>query len=611
MLAYHYATAFELARAAGQSERASKLEAPALRFLGLAAERALGLDTAAALASSEHALALAPAGHPDRAVALARFGAAAFHVGRLADAAEALEEAIASFGERGDRLAAARAMGTLAEVLYRTGEPRWAELPAEAVALLEPLPPGPELVSALTDLARAEALQGKAEAGVRHAEQALALAGELGLPRPARTLGYLGFARCDLGDMAGLEDFREAIALATEAGQGREAGVIYGNFGETLWAVEGAVAALEAMRSGIAFAQDRGLAETVTYITGSTLDPLFGNGAFDEALDVAAAIADRSENADVTAQVNAGAARARILSLRGQASQVRDSLNWLESTARGAGAPEYAVIGLAAAALARAALEQNEAAATLLAEILATPGAREIQYYGIYMPMMVRTALELGDRALAERLADGCESNHYPFAAHAGVAVERRPCRGARRPPSRRRRLRPGGGTLGTVRRRPRARVRPPRPGPLPDCARATDRSHACAASKPGRSSTRSRQRPLWPKPTPSSSRPPHSARRSRFGVRLRRSLLRVRAWAYLGLNQGPPACEAGALPLSYTPGKRPGMLADEACRSEPPAPGAGDGRRQEDGVRLAAPPPSGAPPGCRARSRPARRCRR
>jgi hypothetical protein len=36
--------------------------------------------------------------------------------------------------------------------------------------------------------------------------------------------------------------------------------------------------------------------------------------------------------------------------------------------------------------------------------------------------------------------------------------------------------------------------------------------------------------------------------------------------WAYLGLNQGPPACEAGALPLSYTPGKRPGMLADERC---------------------------------------------
>ncbi len=24
--------------------------------------------------------------------------------------------------------------------------------------------------------------------------------------------------------------------------------------------------------------------------------------------------------------------------------------------------------------------------------------------------------------------------------------------------------------------------------------------------------------------------------------------------WAHLGSNQGPPACEAGALPLSYAP---------------------------------------------------------
>ena len=137
-------------------------------------------------------------------------------------------------------------MGTLGEVLYRLGDQRWADLPSEAVVLLEPLPPGQELVSALTDLARAEALQGKSAAGVRHAEQALALAGELGLPRSARTLGYLGLARCDLGDAAGLDDFREAIVLATEAGQGHDAGLIYGNLGETLWAFEGARAGTRA-----------------------------------------------------------------------------------------------------------------------------------------------------------------------------------------------------------------------------------------------------------------------------------------------------------------------------------------------------------------------------
>jgi class 3 adenylate cyclase/tetratricopeptide (TPR) repeat protein len=422
VLAYHYATAFELARAAGETDRATQLERPALRFLGLAGERALGLDTVAALASFEHALALAPVGHPERAGALARFGGAAFHAGRFADAVEALQEAIASFRTQGDLLAAARAMGSLGEVLYRTGDPRWADLPAEAVVLLQPLPPGPELVTALTELARAEVLQGRSERGIRHAEQALALAVELGLARPARTLGYRGLARCELGDAAGLEDFRDAIALATEAGQGREAGLLYGNLGEALWASEGVAAALEVMRSGIAFARDRGLAETVNYITGSTLDPLFGHGAFDEALAVAAAIVDRSENADITAQVNARAAEARILSLRGEAPEVAGSLDWLESTALGAGAPDYAVIGVAAAALARTALQQNAAATTLLAEIPAMAGARVTQYYAIYLPLMVRTALALGDRGLAERLVDACEARH-PIAAHAGVTV--------------------------------------------------------------------------------------------------------------------------------------------------------------------------------------------
>src|SRR5687768_4084825 len=33
--------------------------------------------------------------------------------------------------------------------------------------------------------------------------------------------------------------------------------------------------------------------------------------------------------------------------------------------------------------------------------------------------------------------------------------------------------------------------------------------------------------------------------------------------WAWLGLNQRPPACEAGALPLSYTPWSRASLAQD------------------------------------------------
>jgi class 3 adenylate cyclase/tetratricopeptide (TPR) repeat protein len=422
VLAFHYASALELARAAGESEQAAELKAPALHFLSLAGDRALGLDTSAALASFERALALTPPGNPERAAALARVGEATFHAGRLADAMEVLEEAMRSFRMQGDLLSAAHAMGTLANVLFRLGDPRWADLPADAVELLEPLPPGPELVSALTELARAEALRGRGEAAVHHAEQALALANELGLPRPARALGYLGMARCDLGDPGGLDDYRESIDIAIEAGQGREAGLSHANLGEALWVFEGAAASLESMRAGIAYAKDRGLAETVTYITGSVLDPLYGQGAFDQALEVAEGIQERSETADVIALVNAHAARARIHALRGEVAQVAGSLDWLESTARKAGAPEYAVIGLASAALARLALGQSQAAATILAELPSIPGARKIQYYAVYLPTMVRTALGVGDRQLAERLVAGYHSS-YPMTAHALATV--------------------------------------------------------------------------------------------------------------------------------------------------------------------------------------------
>ena len=120
VLAYHYTSALKLAAATGQTEEATELEAPALRFLTLAGERALGLDTAAALDAFERALALTPEGHPERPETLSRFGEAAWQSGRFADAAEALEEAVTTFRERGEILTAASAMLTLAQVFQRT-----------------------------------------------------------------------------------------------------------------------------------------------------------------------------------------------------------------------------------------------------------------------------------------------------------------------------------------------------------------------------------------------------------------------------------------------------------------------------------------------------------
>jgi class 3 adenylate cyclase/tetratricopeptide (TPR) repeat protein len=423
VLAYHYSTALDLARAGGQTEQATELETPALRFLSLAGERALGLDTSAALSNLERALALAPEGHPERPEALLRFGEAAFQAGRLTEAAEVLEEAATSFQERGDLAATTRAMGVLGAALYRLGDTRNWTLPVEALALLEPLGPSPELVGALTEVARGDALQGRSEDALRVADQALALAEELGLPRPARALGYRALARANLGDPGSLLDYREAIDLATEAGQGREVGILLNNLGADLFVFEGPGAALAVMRDGIAYARARGLAEVADLLIQSSLDPLVESGELEEAIAIAAEMAPRLEaSGDVFALIAIRAAQARIFALRGQGSQVAEVLDWLEGAARATEDPQIVVFGFGAAAFARAGLGQDQAAATLLTEVEAYPGARGNANYPGLLPTMVRTALGIGEIELAGRLVKGVESSR-PYAEHALVAA--------------------------------------------------------------------------------------------------------------------------------------------------------------------------------------------
>jgi len=423
VLAHHYATALELARAAGEDEQAAQLEAPARRFLSLAGERALGLDTDAALASLEQALALAPEGHPDRAAALARFGEAALHAGRYAEAKDALEEAVSAFRQASDPAAAAPAMGQLSLVLSHLGDARWAEVPLEALALLEPLSPGPELVSALSEAAVVENLLGRYEAGLGHAERALSLAEQLGLPRPARALGFRAMARTNLGDGGGLDDYQEAITLATQAGQGRVVTSLHNNLSIALWTHEGTASSLETTQAGLAFAEARGLTEMANFLALNSIDLLVESGELDEALELAGKLAQRPEvKEDVQLVLGLEAQQARIGALRGNEATTADKLDWLVTTARSTKNMEFTVQCLGAAALVHARLGRNEAAAALLAEIEANPDTRQNPVYASRLPAMVRTALAIGNPELAQHLRTGVEP-HAPLNEHALTAA--------------------------------------------------------------------------------------------------------------------------------------------------------------------------------------------
>jgi class 3 adenylate cyclase/tetratricopeptide (TPR) repeat protein len=430
VLAFHYATALELAQAAGDADQVARLQASALRFLTLAGDRALGLDTAAALASFQRALDVTPPGHPARAETLARFGVAAYHAGRHVAAEEALQEAVELFRGRGDVRATARTLGMLTAVLFTRGDGRRTQLPAEAVALLEPLPPGPELVEALTEQAALEAIQSWNELALLHADRALDLAGQLGLGRPARALGFRAAARTSLGDASGLEDFRDAIVLATDAGQGREVALLHNNLAEAVEKFDGPVASLDVMYAGLAFAKARGITGIAESMTASTLIGLIQIGQFDQALTLAADLLPRLEASGARgSQVEVRAAQTRIQIWQGSARAAVDSLDWLVTTARGTADPQLIAAGVGTAALAYADLGDANAVGALLSEI-ATPEAATTGQFAALLPAWVRAAVFVGQLGVAERLIAAVEprgrySEHSLVAASAALSEAR------------------------------------------------------------------------------------------------------------------------------------------------------------------------------------------
>jgi class 3 adenylate cyclase/tetratricopeptide (TPR) repeat protein len=424
VLAYHYASALELARAAGETALASELEAPAHRFLMLSGERALGLDNAAALDDFERALALTPQGHPGRAQSLARFGRAAYQAARYEDAAGALEEAAAIFRDRGESLSAARAMTDLAGALSFLNDPRCPQLRLEVLSLLEPLPPGRELVDALGFLAGENALAfGRLEEAVRLANRSLSVAADLGLARPALTLGVRADARYLLGDPGGLEDFREALDLATQAGDGNQSAVLYNNFGITLRNLEGPGAALKAFDEGRGFAEARGLKGATLNLQTSALPALLGAGKLDRALELAEGLGQSAEEAaDEFDLMEIRSVQTIALVLQGRASQALGFLDQMVAAARRSGRPDLMTTALGCVAVARAELGEAEASSALLAEIEATPDLDKVYELAVYLPMIVRTALKVGEPRLAEDIV-GRLSLRSPYDKHAQAAV--------------------------------------------------------------------------------------------------------------------------------------------------------------------------------------------
>jgi class 3 adenylate cyclase len=421
VLAYHYLQALELVRAAGQGAAAEELEESAIRYLALAGERALALDIERAEQSLAEALALAPAGHPERARLLERWAQAAQQQGRLQEAKEALEEALGLYREQREDVAAGRVLTALCIALGTLGDPRQEEAITEALALLGAQPPGPELVASYAELARFHALGAAYPEAIAAAERALALAAELGLPESARALGYRGEARSYLGERQGLEDMRRALALALAQVQGRPAAVLYNNLAVVSWQYEGPQAALAACREGIDFCERRGIAEVALGIAAQSVTYLAERGLAEQALAEAEPLAERLQAADHVFFVEPLSVQLHLLAERG-VHEHAPAADELVARARESGEPQMSANAFAAAVPLLLAQGRTREAKALLLELDEMAGVRADPYYASVLPALVRAALTLGEPELAARLADGVQPS-TPLFEHALCAI--------------------------------------------------------------------------------------------------------------------------------------------------------------------------------------------
>ena len=422
VLAYHYLSALELARAAGQTTETEELEAGAIRYLALAGERSLALDVTSAEASLARALVLTPVGHPERASLLERWAQPAQQQGRLREARAALEEALVLYQEQGESVAVGRVLTALATVLQRLGDPRAEEAIMEALVLLEARPPGPELVAAYTQLAGRRFVGGAFPEAIAAAERALALAAELGLPEPVRALGFRGIARSNLGEQEGLEDMRRALALALAQGQGRTAAVLHNNLALAVWQYEGPQAALAACREGIDFCERRGITELALAIAAMGPTFLGESGQPEQALAEAGPPAEQLEAAGDVYFSEPRSLQLRLLAERGAHADA-PAADSLLAAARQSGEPQPCAWAFSAAARLRLAQGRPEQASALLLELEQVAGIRADPNYASLLPELVRTALALGDAELAARLVDGVQPR-TPLAEHALSACQ-------------------------------------------------------------------------------------------------------------------------------------------------------------------------------------------
>jgi class 3 adenylate cyclase/tetratricopeptide (TPR) repeat protein len=429
LLAYHYEHALELARAAGANGQVTELAESARRFLELAGDRAMSLDLLKAYAYYRRAADLCASDAIERGDLLLK--AVAGRAPRLGEAEECAGEALSIFRARGDELREGAALTALARLAFLRGDRgRNDQLVSEAIELLERHPPGKELLEAYVRRAGDFAIRTRPDEALPAIEKALALADQLGLQTFAPELHqYRGIARSDLGDVGGVDDLREGLELAREAGNLVAVGTGYSNLASMLlWLSPGE--ALEVWNEGSDFAGRRGMAGSSMWLTAESMWALFDLGHWDELLHRADQVFEFAERGGPSYMALVpGPQKALVLLERGAGADAATLVDEALPRAREAEDLQVLVPALAAAAAVAFSRGDLNEAAELADEVETATRSGASIYRARYLPQLVSIALAAGKPELAAAFLDtGYPSTgrvaHAVVAAHAVAAEE-------------------------------------------------------------------------------------------------------------------------------------------------------------------------------------------
>ncbi len=313
----HAAEEVVAARLVHHADRAQD-RAAVLRLAPLAAESAARLSAHREAAAHyetalRYAAQLPPAEH---ALLHEKFSYECYVIDRAPDAIAARKAALTLWRQVGDRLREGDNLRWLSRLSWFNGQKAEAEQYArEAIALLEPLPPGPELAMAYSNCAQLYMLSNLTALALEWGAKAIKLATELNeMEILSHALNNVGTAKLTKSDLSGQRELKQSLALALEGGFREQAARAYTNLATRAVGMREFKVARGYLDDGIAFCEKYDLDAWGRYMTVLRARVALDLGHWAEAVADAEAVARHPRTAPISkipALVVLGLIRAR------------------------------------------------------------------------------------------------------------------------------------------------------------------------------------------------------------------------------------------------------------------------------------------------------------